>query len=229
MNAPLPRDFARLHDSVAEPQRLGRLWSLWDMANYAWQFFLISEFVSGIRGDLRSVAPVAPHGLGGLGGLGNIFNNANSSNEWLTDEEQNKIKDVLSLINRVCRDIGIRNISSEIDRISSVLPNRKKISLVISIEHLSDRIVDELKETEFAHIDAEKVQYYKQQELFGSVVGEKFPKLIEDIASSGTCYALGQYTACVFHLMRVMEHCVQRLGKKLKVSIDTRTKSGTKL
>ena len=34
------------------------------MANYAWQFFLISEFVSGIKGDLRGVALVAPLGTG---------------------------------------------------------------------------------------------------------------------------------------------------------------------
>jgi hypothetical protein len=30
--------------------------------------------------------------------------------------------------------------------------------------------------------------------------------------------AYGENTACVFHLMRVMEHCVQALGKKLKVT-----------
>ena len=126
----------------------------------------------------------------------------------------------------VCRYRDKNICYSEIDsEYADFYQDREKNFPSYKREHLSDRVVDELKEREFVHIDSEKIKYYKKLELFGPVVGEKFPKLIEDISSSGTCYALGQHTACVFHLMRVMENCVQRLGKKLKVSIDTRTKS----
>jgi hypothetical protein len=41
----------------------------------------------------------------------------------------------------------------------------------------------------------------------------------EDIAEAAKCLALGRTTACVFHLMRVMEMAVVRLGKKLKVTV----------
>jgi hypothetical protein len=82
------------------------------------------------------------------------------------------------------------------------------------------RIVDELERQLFLHVTVDKAQYYDQLELFGSEVGRKFPKAAEDIFNSGSCFALGQHTACVFHLMRVMEHCVQRFGRKLKVTIN---------
>lgn len=56
--------------------------------------------------------------------------------------------------------------------------------------------------------------------LFGEAVSLKFAKVSADIDEAGKCYALDRPTACVFHLMRVVEHAVQRLGKKLRIPID---------
>jgi len=56
--------------------------------------------------------------------------------------------------------------------------------------------------------------------LFGEAVSLKFAKVAADIAEAGTCLALERPTACVFHLMRVVEYAVQRLGKKMHVAID---------
>jgi hypothetical protein len=42
---------------------------------------------------------------------------------------------------------------------------------------------------------------------------------MNDVEEAAKCFALGRNTACVFHLMRVMEMSVQRLGKKVKVKL----------
>lgn len=55
---------------------------------------------------------------------------------------------------------------------------------------------------------------------FGEAVIGKFQKQAVDLQEASRCLALGRYTASVFHLMRVMEAAVQRLGKKLKVKAD---------
>ena len=81
-------------------------------------------------------------------------------------------------------------------------------------------MVEEIEADRFLHVPRHQVGYYRVKNLFGLDVGEVFPRAAEDIFNAGTCYALGMNTACVFHLMRVMEHCVQRFGKKLKVSIN---------
>jgi hypothetical protein len=39
----------------------------------------------------------------------------------------------------------------------------------------------------------------------------------EDADEAGKCFAVGRYTACVFHLMRIMERCVQKMGRDLGV------------
>jgi len=58
--------------------------------------------------------------------------------------------------------------------------------------------------------------YYNPSEsIFGKEIATKFPDLLEDISESGNCYALDRYTACIFHLMRVVEKSVQQFGIKM--------------
>ena len=47
--------------------------------------------------------------------------------------------------------------------------------------------------------------YYEQAKLFGDEVFTNFPSANEDITEAGTCLALDRATACVMHLMRVVE------------------------
>ncbi|MBU6508243.1 MAG: hypothetical protein KGQ82_12160, partial [Alphaproteobacteria bacterium] len=56
--------------------------------------------------------------------------------------------------------------------------------------------------------------------LFGDGVEAKFPALMsEDISEAGKCLALNRWNAAVFHLMRVMEIALQKLGDVLNVSL----------
>jgi hypothetical protein len=62
--------------------------------------------------------------------------------------------------------------------------------------------------------------YYRDA---SSIVDEKvrvhLSAVMGDVEEASKCFAVGRYTACVFHLMRVMELSVQQLGKKLKVRL----------
>jgi len=85
---------------------------------------------------------------------------------------------------------------------------------------LHERIQDEMNERLFLYVPAEDAQLYKTSEacLQKSVL-DKWPHLIEDGSESIKCFALSRYTACVFHLMRVMEFGVQKFGDKLNVKL----------
>jgi hypothetical protein len=76
----------------------------------------------------------------------------------------------------------------------------------------------ELEGSIFYHIPSEQAKYSDPSEpLFGLNVYEKFPMAIVDIEESGKCLAFGRGTACVFHLMRVMEVGLRSLGKGLEI------------
>jgi hypothetical protein len=85
--------------------------------------------------------------------------------------------------------------------------------------HLHEEINWEMEEQSFMFMPRERAELYNKPEIFGLEVNNKFSQLQFDIVESGNCYAAGRSTACVFHLMRIMEAGVQEFGKKLGVSL----------
>jgi hypothetical protein len=93
------------------------------------------------------------------------------------------------------------------------VPVRTKIQQLCSVVH------SELEARIFFHIAVKEASFYDQKEFFGSSVNQRFPSVQYDMVEAGNCYALGRGTACVFHLMRIMEVGVQEFGAKLGVSL----------
>ena len=88
----------------------------------------------------------------------------------------------------------------------------------------------ELAVPRFFHISTAKIQY-NEPNLFDSKVDSladairsnvstSFPTASFDIAEAGKCLALGRNTACVFHLMRVVEIGLKALGRELEAPIE---------
>jgi hypothetical protein len=63
------------------------------------------------------------------------------------------------------------------------------------------------------------VPYWGKKDLFGEEVGKKFKRALPDIENAGNCLAVGQGTACVFHLMRAMDIALHRLASRLRIKI----------
>jgi hypothetical protein len=99
-------------------------------------------------------------------------------------------------------------------------PLRNAGTLAQEVRHFLLGLRDLLGNEFYFHLDGKDVPLFQDQESFGPVVTRKFPKAIEDISEAAKCLALQRTTASVFHLMRVMELGVQRLGGKLKVTIS---------
>ncbi|MGO8763195.1 MAG: hypothetical protein ACLP2P_05345 [Desulfobaccales bacterium] len=88
------------------------------------------------------------------------------------------------------------------------------------LNELYSRLDNELKSRVFLVImPGGREKYYNPKEsIFGNDVANKFPELVEDISEASNCFALDRYTACVFHLMRVMEKGAQKFADKVGIS-----------
>lgn len=64
--------------------------------------------------------------------------------------------------------------------------------------------------------------YSQEQPLFGENVALEFPKAAYDISEAGKCLACSRATASVFHLMRVVEVGIGRLGEALSTELNPR-------
>jgi len=83
---------------------------------------------------------------------------------------------------------------------------------------LHQTIIDELESKILLMIPSNRVSYYNVDDtILGEYIVSSFPEIREDAAEAGNCFALGRYTACVFHLTRMMENIVQRFGRRLKI------------
>jgi hypothetical protein len=96
---------------------------------------------------------------------------------------------------------------------------RKGADLSHELEHLGNTIRIEMAQVTFMHIPADRSKFYDQKELLGADVNSKFHGIQYDITEAGNCYSAGRSTACVFHLMRIMETGVQEFGNKLGVTL----------
>jgi hypothetical protein len=64
-----------------------------------------------------------------------------------------------------------------------------------------------------------QAKFFELQEPFGAEVAKKFPSATLDIGEAASCYATTRSTACVFHLMRVLEVGLAALGKVYNISL----------
>lgn len=76
----------------------------------------------------------------------------------------------------------------------------------------------ELQNRTFIEPEPKYRGYYEQGALFGGEVFNSFPSANDDIYEAGMCLALERGTACVMHLMRVLENGLGALAAAVGVA-----------
>jgi len=83
----------------------------------------------------------------------------------------------------------------------------------VLLKEIQNDIVIDLTSPWFLMIPSEKRALYEQDTpVFGQQVADCFPCANYDIQAAGRCFALDEWTACVFHMMRVLEIGLRHLG-----------------
>lgn len=90
-------------------------------------------------------------------------------------------------------------------------------------EDLELRIRDELENTKVLVLEINKRRFYEPETpIFGVDVQTNYPSAYFEIDEAGKCLALGRSTACVFHLMRVLEVGIAAVAAGLKIPNPTK-------
>ncbi len=69
----------------------------------------------------------------------------------------------------------------------------------------------------FLQLTLAEIGHYSKPRAGWETVIERFPSTVSEIEEASKCFALGRYTACVFHLMRALEPGLRALSDKLKI------------
>lgn len=104
-----------------------------------------------------------------------------------------------------------------IKEIGDSVNSRQPVSLIGNLAHELNRTLQrEMSAVALFGISGTELNFHSNAiAMFGDDVMEAFPEICFDVDEAGKCYSLRRPTACVFHLMRVMECGLQAIGKQL--------------
>ena len=143
-----------------------------------------------------------------------------ASNGVLEGDNLRQARSDLAFIAAQCNEAGLSNVAAYIQ---DELPRFADADSVAAQEflttfgNLQQWMSSEMRRIEFIRVD--KQQFYSSKPLFKPFITDIYPVLTYDVVEAGNCLALDRATACVFHLMRVVEFGVQELGDKLGVPL----------
>ncbi len=184
-----------------------RLLSLLEMLEkYSSEFYLVMASLEAARCRIWSLRGDYPSGL--------LPHDSPHSEE---------LRHLLRMAATYCAEFKFISICTELQRMQAATRTTQPIEVLLAnLRSTSQRIYDELKAHKFHYVSPEYTALAEQPCPFGDEVAEKMPTLSFDIEEAAKCLALERWTGAVFHLMRVMELCVQKLGQKLKIKINPR-------
>jgi hypothetical protein len=91
-------------------------------------------------------------------------------------------------------------------------------------KRIREGLFAEIRTRRFVYLPSPGDTFYAQEKLFGEAVYNTFPAARYDVQEAGNAIAFEMYTASVFHLMRVAEHGLRRLAKRLRVTLTDKEK-----
>jgi hypothetical protein len=124
----------------------------------------------------------------------------------------------------LCEEVGLLMAIHQIERIEKELdkPTITFSEFSAMMGELRNRVMDEMRQDLILVLDRNLSGYFSTKGDFGEAVSTAFPGAIIDIEEAGRCLALERGTACVLHLMRVMESAVHSLAISLKIDYEYR-------
>ncbi len=139
-------------------------------------------------------------------------------------DTQTQIRDGLRKVGELCAEVGLdARIGPEIGRFNAAIVTDTFTKLASRIDHLRERILDELGEQSYFHVPHEDREFHGQAEPFGNSVATQFADSADEFLQAANCLSLQQPTASVFHLMRGMETAVKQLAGVLGMTIGPGT------
>jgi len=124
----------------------------------------------------------------------------------LTDGDKRQVNDLLDKVGKSFPSKDFPYVFTVIMRVHAFANSGCSFQeLYMRVVALRETMEDELRGRKLVLVPGLKAEYCDKEDLFGARVFSAFPSAFRDIKEAGNCYAVDLNTACVFHVMRVLE------------------------
>lgn len=132
-------------------------------------------------------------------------------------------------VHQECLALGLRTASITASQVMGALRERQSRGKIVDLlEQLSHRILDELSYEFFLQLTPQEAERYEKWESGWEKIIAKFPDTARDVEEMNKCFALGRYTASMFHALHVAEWGAISLGVLIGVDDAKRGWGATK-
>jgi hypothetical protein len=152
--------------------------------------------------------------------LAGMLERSTKSEIIISDKLWDLVKIVMQEVVEDCTRLDFPLAVNKANNILSMIASNKRSEAFDSVQELRERILEYFEAQSVLMIPFSKRNYYKEPLKEWSDVAHKFPNVIEAIEESEKCFSLSRNTACVFHLMAVVQEGLNVLGGRLKIKVD---------
>lgn len=185
----------------------GRLWSLWDMLKFA----AVAFYDASLR--LKTIEIIL-QGVEGRYEGGHREDLPDAPRRDIA-KHLRELKDIVASINMTMTVRGIAPVLEAMEGNGSIGIGWSRHQL----NGIVHRARDELMDVEAFVLDKSEQRYFDPKEpLFGAKFASDFQTDgVFELDEAAKCFALGRPTACVFHVMRLMEVALEAIRKCLAI------------
>jgi hypothetical protein len=148
--------------------------------------------------------------------LSSFGGDANYAKERVAGKALNMIKEQLDKAIEHTRAIGMTHTAAIAQHTKKQLSSGKMLfkEAKLLFDCLGAQAENEVSTVFIGYVPPDHAAFWDVKQPFGDKVYGCFPSARNDAVSAGNCYAVEQYDACVFYLMRVVEKGLRALAKE---------------
>jgi hypothetical protein len=141
-------------------------------------------------------------------------------------EVQQQLQLSLNELHEYCEKLNLPLSQNQIETVVDAVHGNDVEAVRRSFAELQKRVYQELKAKVVFCLPGEKVRYWSSFWLIDTKIYDHFPSAWHEFQRAGHCYAFGENTACVFHVMRIVDFGLRQVAKSLGIEYDARNWSG---
>jgi HEPN domain-containing protein len=205
------------------PYAPGEIVSLWDMLRvYAKDFVVLMQTIDRVRTSITHIHQNVARSVGAFAHDPELIEES-CAGLW------ESVGSLLVEAEAACTRMELKEPVTLMRRVRSLCDGR-----VYSIPELQgwlgsivELIQAQLGDRLLMCVASDTAAYWSDSPLFGEMAQKRLPRAVDDMVEAGKCLAVGRYTACVFHLMRVVEVGAKYFAvKKCKLAVSHKAMLG---
>ena len=151
----------------------------------------------------------------------NSFEADHQSNDPLEEGQKSSLRKSLTKIAQSCRALEMMDANNRIKRIQKVLSSEEcgYAVMAFQIKTLHETIEDNLEERRFWYISNEQDKQISEIRKLPIKDGPDAKQALYDWEEAVWCHAFDRHTACIMHLMRLIEVGLRILGRHLDIEL----------